>query len=329
MAQRTDMIKALQNLAMSVTMEATDAFYKSISLVYPKLVTLRKVSEIKGTHYQTSSVVGIQELEEVEEGEPIPFRDPVEGYQIYLKKKKLAVGTEFTLELDQDFEQIKDFFRAYIRENIPPAVVEAKEKAIAGLFNEGAFTAGSTKFNNATKTFAPSYGNFAYDTKPFLNLSGNNRSAKGHNTTYYNHIGSLALTFDNLSTAHNLLTDTNAKKENGQPFDNTQNKKLLVPTGLVLTARRIINSELIPGNSNNDKNALQGEYDIVQSPYITTATAWAIGRPQGILFFDSNDVIYEFWKVNETQQLRCSAHIRVAYGVRNWRAWVGSNFPTS
>lgn len=49
--------------------------------------------------------------------------------------------------------------------------------------------------------------------------------------------------------------------------------KLIVPPALEYLALRLVNSSLIPGSANNDKNVLQG-MQVVVEPFLTSTTSW-------------------------------------------------------
>lgn len=326
---RTSMYNALRNIAAKVTMEETDKYYKKYSPLYPKLCTVRNVNEIQGAYEQMSSAIGITELYKRSESGPVQFQNLSEGYQIYAAKWSYDVGVEGTMELNKDLVQLKEFMTNWVKQkNLPAAVARTKEKIVANLFNYGGYTAGHAAFSQAASPVVPvTYGNLVYDGKPLFEPTG--RSAKAHSTTYVNGLGALSLEYPNLTTADILLTSTNAKMENGEPFDNTRDNILHVPTALRQTGKKILESEYNPSNANNDVNPLRGEYDLVVNPYLSDTNAWFIGNKHGIVFWDTNDVDYNMWEIHETKQIRVSASIRIACAVVNWRSWVGANYATS
>ncbi|MBA3052756.1 MAG: hypothetical protein FP827_06695, partial [Candidatus Omnitrophica bacterium] len=214
--------------------EAADPFYKSYSPIYPKFMTVKPLSEIKGSFAQMTSAIAIDKLPQKEEGGSIQEYQASEGFTVYIAKKRFYGKSPVTFELDADFPRVKNFIRDYIKSNMPAAIENTKESLATDLFNYGGVILGHDVYDNATKNNTPSYGKLAYDAVCAINLSDNLRTAK-NGSTYYNGLA-LALTgangFDNLKTAHTLFTSTNAKQENGAPFDNSQNKKIMVPQAL-------------------------------------------------------------------------------------------------
>lgn len=307
--------------------EAADPFYKSHKKLYPKFMTVKPLSDIKGAFAQITSAIGINRLPEKKENAAITEFNPSEGFTVYLAKKRFYGKSPVSFELNEDFPRIREFLRDYIKSNMPQAIENTKEWLATDLFNYGGYTSGADIFNNATLNNTPSYGSLAYDAKPMITLSGNNRTAK-NGSTYYNGLA-LALSMDNLKTAHTLFTATNAKMENGEPFDNSQDKILMVPQALELTSDQLINSTLIPGNNNNDKNPLKGAYEIIVNPRMSTATSWALVRKEGLVMYVSDDPDFDFYEDKETKTLKATFGFTVALGVKNFRTVVGSNFPTS
>ena len=133
-----------------------------------------------------------------------------------------------------------------------------KETFAANFFNKGGLTSGASIFNNTiTGIVTDPSGDLVYDGKPFFNLTGNQRSAKAHATTYYNGIAS-ALDSSNLQTLYTLMTSTNNRDEKGDIVNITPNI-LLIPKALSFTAKSILESDrLISASSvSPDKNVTQ------------------------------------------------------------------------
>lgn len=49
---------------------------------------------------------------------------------------------------------------------------------------------------------------------------------------------------------------------------------IIVPPDLEFTARKLLNSTLVPGSNNNDVNVLRGIVEVLVEPLLTSATAW-------------------------------------------------------
>jgi|GEM_PF-4038360 len=343
MAQRSDVALVLKNEAIKVIPEIQSEYYKKKAYkpFYTQFCAIKKITDMEwtaakgkragGSAYNIStSFIGVPEFQEVGEEQPLSFQDPTLGYPIYLKKKKFALGVELTVEVNRDFKALQKELKTWITDiNFPESLMLTKERLAAGLINTGGFTAGSPYFDNSIAgVISPSYGALVYDAIPLFNLSTNTRLNKV-NTAYYNHIGSLALTFDNLVTADTLVMSTNAYTENNTPFNNNLDPFIMFNPAQRLAGFRIINSTLIPENNNNDVNPLAGSYKVVSNPYITNTSAWCIGNKYGIYFYDNDDIQIKTWEVPETDLLRMKAVIELAVAVYDWRPFVAAGFTQS
>lgn len=310
--------------------ESAEPFYKQHDSVYPKVANVHPLSEIVGPYYQTTSAIGIEKLYRRNENGPIRKVNFGEGFTIYIAIRSYDVMVECSFELNRDFHRISDFLKNSIKANMPLAVEETKEQLFADIFNKGGFTAGDDVFDNSVPevNLNPSYGSLAYDGLPFFNLSGNLRKNMVE-TEYYNGIAS-NFSATNLKAAHILLTSTNAKREIDTPFNNSQNLVLMVPTALSLDADEVLNSKLIAGSNNNNKNSLRGRYNPIENPWLTKASQWQIGRKGfGVDMFVPDGPDFDFWEDKDLKKFKASAHIDIAVGVTNWRGWLSSNFDTS
>ena len=127
----------------------------------------------------------------------------------------------------------------------------------------------------------------------------------------------------------NRLTVTNAKKENGQPFDNSTGVKILCAKNLVPAWKQINESTLNPDNAQNATNPLKGLFtEIIGHEHITTSTASYMTRGQGVKV-NFNNVQFNFWEENNPPTFFASVIVDYAVCVQNWRDTVGNNIPTS
>lgn len=326
MATRADFEQAVEEFYEWYWDGAKEVFGK-VDPVYPKICDVRSIDEIDGSFTKVTSGVGLSTIPERDESEAITIDNPTEGYTVQIKKRTYDIITPASFELSQDFDKAKDFLKNYIKENAPGAIMRTKDGEIAKLFDNGFDTSGASVFNNSTTTEADPSGDLIYDSSPFFAKDGGGyeHTSKG-GTDYYNALDAQTLSEPNLETAHNLLVDTNAKLENDEPFDNSQNKVIMVKPGKALDADRIINSTLIAESQNNDLNPLKGEYDVVSNPYLTNSNYWYIGRRGfGIRMYDMKEPIIKFWEDMDTSELRAKVTLRLAFGVINFRGFVGSD----
>ena len=338
---RSDVALVLKNEAIKVIPELQSEYYKKKEYkpFYTQFCNIKPISSMTwtsanrggGSAYNIqTSFIGVPEFQEIGEGAAVPFQDPSLGFPIYIKRKRFAIGVEASFEANRDIKFLKQDLKKWIMDiNFPQSLMLTKERMAAGVINTGGYTAGSAYFDNSIPgVISPSYGALVYDASPLFNLStATRKNVVG--STYYNHVGSLSLTYDNLVTADTLFMSTNAYTENNTPFNNNLAPFIMFNPAQRLAGFRIINSTLIPENNNNDVNPLAGSYKVISNPYITNTSAWLIGNKYGITFYDSDDIRIESWVVPETGVIRMKAEIDLAWAVFDWRAVVASTFAQS
>lgn len=107
--------------------------------------------------------------------------------------------------------------------------------------------------------------------------------------------------------------------------------KLIIPPALVFTADRLLNSNLRPGTSDNDVNAIKNQGLIPQGAKVnqrlTDSNAWFLltDCPDGLKHFVRKAVSRGVEGDFETGNMRYKARERYAFGVTDWRAAFGSS----
>lgn len=329
--RRTDVLAALANEAMTVTTEQQAEYIgKRNAPIWSQLVTTRNISEIPGAWKAFGHSVGIRRMYEVAEDEAFQIEHPTMGWVVDVKKRTIGIGTNLTMELNRDFKALKTQLQNWLKDqNLPEAMDETKEILVADMFTNGAKTAGHSSFDNSVVGIhTPTYGSLVYDGKPLFAASGNDRTAK-NGSTYYNSLGATSLTRDNLQTALILKNSTNAKREDGTPYNNRKNDYLLVNDALEFDAKEIIESDLVPENNNNAKNPVKNMVKIIASPYFTDTNAWVVGNKTGIHVFDSNDIMFDTAKDILTRKIVLTAYFSFANAVFSWKPYVAANLATS
>jgi hypothetical protein len=135
--------------------------------------------------------------------------------------------------------------------------------------------------------------------------------------------------FANATTMYNLLTSTNAKMENGQPFDNTDGIIVLTHTNNELDWKALNNSTLNPDNSNNTSNPLQGVFKrIIGTSLLNTNTESVMFRKPLISAYFSEPYFDIYEKKNPNQKVGQIIMDYVAF-CPNFRFGVTNNAPTS
>lgn len=337
---RADMIEGLKAEMSDWFWDAASPVYKKLKLNYPEIVEVESISKITGPYYKGTSAIGASELQDNTEDDEIYEDHPVEGFKVYGSIKTKALKVKVPRALKRDWHRTKDFLKSYVygnaadengqRGNWPLALEVTKEKIVANLFNYGGFTSGHATFNQEEPTVletGKTYVNLPYDDKPLFSLTGNNHTAK-NGGTYYNALAETGVTFENYLTMYNLLTATNNRMENGEPFDNSQDLRVICYSSLAPSWESVITSEKNADDASNANNPLRNKAKVFGNPYITTSTMSVLMRKGGIRCFFS-DPIFEFWEEHDPARNWASVTLDYCIFVQNWRTFVSNNAPTA
>ena len=163
-----------------------------------------------------------------------------------------------------------------------------KDDRVAGMFQRGTLTAGSTEFfDNTYPGNVDANSGFIYDGLPWFDTA---HTVAGSATTYSNHTASLALTQANLQTVLTTMRSTNAVNDRGERIM-IRPDTIIVPPGLEYTARTILNSTQVTGSGNNDVNPIAGSLNIVVWNALSDAASasswWVVQRGRGLRIYDS------------------------------------------
>jgi hypothetical protein len=103
-----------------------------------------------------------------------------------------------------------------------------------------------------------------------------NAAGAGNDHAYDNLVTDVLADYTDLNALYLLLRLM--KDENGDPI-NVMPTTLLVPVTLELTATRIINNEILPGGTNNERNPFANRFGIISTPDLDTqsTTQWYLG----------------------------------------------------
>lgn len=122
-------------------------------------------------------------------------------------------------------------------------------------------------------------------------------------------------------------------KDNRGLLVNARGQKLLIPPNLEPVAVRLIKTELRPGTSDNDVNAVPivagGIKEYVVDPFFSSSYAWFVQTDiEGLYHLDRMPFETDTFPDFTTDNLLVKARERYCFGYEDWRAVWGS-FPTS
>lgn len=274
---------------------------------------------------QFTSAIGLGELLEKPEGEPIQADRPMESYTIVCKNRSFARKVPFSYETMQDAKKGANLLQNTVG-SWGRGVVITKEKFYANFFLHGAKTAGHDTFNNTiTGVITDPSGALTYDSKPFFSTAHPDKVGN----TYANFSASNTLSADNLKTTYLTYTNTNNRDERGEVID-LMPDTLLIPPALKFTAQEILETTAVPYLFENTVNVLYSIVRPLEWSYITDTDAWFLGRLKGgLMATQREDVSLDFWQDEETMDYYARAFTRFGGCVTNWRFWYGNNLATT
>lgn len=342
MLVRSDFKKGLAADMHTWYWESAEKHYKKKPSIIPDICDLSITKEeIKGGFYQGTSAIAARKLLKVDNYGTIKQDNPQEGFTVYGKVKQAGLEIVVPRELSRDWHRTSDFIQKYMKDNGAQMVENAKLDIILDFFNYGGYTAGyADAFNNDDAEIGLStYSspNLIYDGSPLFARTALH-TAK-NSSTYLNAVAITTagvataigngVNFANAATMWNLLTSTNAKMENGQPFDNTEGVFILTHQNNKMDWDALNNSTLNPDNAANASNPLQGVFSkIVGTPLINTSTFSFMGRKYLIKAYFSEPYFDIYEKKNPNQKVGQILMDYVTF-VPNWRFGVTNNAPQS
>lgn len=325
MARRSDFVEGMNK-------NMYDWFYEFQDYATPDIKYTQYWHEKPSTAAfdQLTSALGPAALTEKQEGDSLYTESPSEGKSVIVKNRTFGAQVPFTLEAVDDHQKatenaIKDYVKGWVE-----SYKWAREKFYANFFNQGGMNAGHDVFNNTiTNVVTDPKGDLCYDGESFFNLSTDVATRLSEvGTGYYNGLAD-DLNATNLEKLWLLIASTNNRNEGDETIEIIPNV-LVVPTALRFTAKRILESEKIPGKADNDINPMKDIVELVVNPYLTDTNAYFLGvKGKGILALDRKAPELRFYRDEKTLDYYASIHARFGGGVKNWRFWGGSNFSTT
>lgn len=272
--------------------------YNDYEPLYSKIFEVKE-STLRFEKEQGVTGLGLASVKN--EGSPIPYSDPFQGYQKEYNNITYAIGTTVTREMYEDDQY------NYIRE-APDWLARSMRQ-----------TEETIGFNHLNRAFNAS----------FLGADGVSLCNASHplvgGGTYRNQLSTASdLTQTSLETAIQDLmdfVDEQSLKIRVTP------KCLVVPTALNFTARKLLESDYTVGSADNDVNPVTGLFtDLIVSPYLTDADAWFIVTdiPHGLTWY--NRRASEIVRDNEfdTQNLKFASTKRFSSGWTDPRGIFGT-----
>ena len=303
---------------------------------FDKCFDVRDVSS--GSYDQSTSVVSLGKLDEVDEGETLPTLATAEGFTTYGKFIKFGDIITVNQEVVEDNTKSENFMRE-LANSLSESVHWTLESHFAKILTLGGFAAGHAFFNESIAgvlTYSP--GNYIYDSKPLFVLTGDNHVSKSaaNSTGYFNNLNEV-LSPQTLEKALLKLIADNNRNEKDEIVDLGSNFVLVVSPQLLPAAERIVHSNFLPGSDQNDVNILRDRFTIVpwqflNSPAATggAATNWYVGvAKKGIRIYRRRAPSIDFYYDEDTETYKVKISMRYGKMIQNWRYWVAGKTPAA
>lgn len=235
-----------------------------------------------------------------DQGSPIPYVDPYQGFQKEYVNVTYALGGSVTREMYEDDQY--NYINS-IPEMLARSMRQTEETVSFAVLNNGF----SSSFTGA-------------DGKPLFDLT---------------HPLVAGGTYKNRPTTASDLTQTALEQAQIDSLDlvddqglkiNVQNKMLMVPTALKFTAEKILGTEYEVDTANNTINPVRGSLELLVSPYLTDTDAWFIKTdvPNGLRFYNRRAAEIERDNEFSTQNLLFITTRRFSVGFTDPKGVYGS-----
>ena len=247
------------------------------------------------------SITGLPLFSTKHEGKSVDYVDPYQGYQKEMINQTYGLGCIITREMFEDDQYNK---------------INGMPKVLARSARQTMETIAFTVINRAFNT-------------SYVGADGSclitNTHQQVRSGTFTNVLATPAdfsqTSFETMITQIMDATDDDNLKIKLLP------KILLVPTAVAIRAEKVLQSDLVTGSANNDKNVIRGKCTLVVSPWLTDNDAWFVTTnvmaQTGLLWQNrrkselsrDNDFDTENLKFKQTWRSQCSwVNPRCIYG---------------
>ena len=224
------------------------------------------------------------------EGAPSLFTDPLQGFAKEYLNVTYALGAVVTREMAEDDQY------NYIN-TIPGMLSDSMSETIE--------TVNTNHINNGyTAGFTGPDGVILFSASHNLAAGGT-----------YSNILATASDLTQTAIEQSLIDISNWVDDMGLRI-NLKAVKLLVPTALQFTARKIMETQNEVGSADNTKNVIAGSLQVIVSPYLTDTDQWQIitNAKNGLTHYDRRAPQMERDNEFSTQNLQMLTTMRFASG---------------
>lgn len=302
--------------------------YEAVPTVYDQIF---EVEGSTAAYEQYTTAIGPNKLVKVREGVATPRQTAAEGYTVYCANFDYPTELAISNDAIEDHQKVDNFLKAW-SEGLGEVVRNKQESEHAGVFNQGGYVDGSDFFDNSLPgVLDPSYGSYAYDGKPFFNLSDNVRTAK-HGGTFYTGVDTLTMDGSGLQTLMKLISVTNAFNEAGIEITIMPNVLLCqYNSDTYCAAKRLLASTGdLDGAHSGVENIWKSSLRLIGWRFLKDEDAWYIGvAKQGLKSLARKTPVIDYYEDKGIRSQVVRLQSRWGRAVTNFRYWAAANFSTS
>lgn len=234
-----------------------------------------------------------------DQGSPIPFLDPFQGFQKEYTNLTYGLGSSVTREM---FEDDQYNYINQIPSMLARSLRQTEETIATNQLNNGFTTALSA---DGASIFNASHSLIGGGT-------GSNMPATASDLT-------MASLEQACTDIMNFLDDQSLKIM-------VRPTRLVVPTALWHVAEKILGTDRAVGSADNDINVVRSKMAVTVTPFLTDTDAWFIitDTPNGLTFYRRRGAEINRDNDFETQNLKFTTTSRFSVGLTDWRGAYGT-----
>lgn len=243
-----------------------------------------------------------------DQGSPIAYFDPMQGYQKEFVNLTYAIGSSVTREMFEDDQ--------YNVINSIPAMIARSMRQTEEVVHHAQFNNG---FSSALTADGVSIFNVSH---PMVDST----------VAAQSNIGQSGVTYQlSQTTLEQALIFIGRWTDDRGLRINVMAKTLFVPTELQFTADKILKTEYEVNTANNTINPIKGRLKPVVSPFLTDTDAWFIltdvteSQNDGFVSYQRRKAEMERDNEFTTQNLSFQGSMRFSVGCTDWRGGWGSS----
>lgn len=262
--------QALSLLEPKLRAVKSDLDFQRRAAIYPQffgtMTSSRKASE---TYYERA---GLGDFSVKAEGGAVSYTDPMFGSELKFSHVRRSNGYKITQEM-LDHDQYAEIVK--LERDLQLAGEEDLEVAGHLLLNNAFSTTDNTSYGFK----ATGFDGLSLCSTAHTRLDGGANQANRPSTDANLSWTALA----NARQQFQLWTDHRGRKIIMSP------RKLVIHPNDELTAMELLRSAGKPGTANNEINALQGDFSIVVTPYLTDTNSWFLlgDNLQSVFFWEA------------------------------------------